>query len=420
MSFVEMQIESDPQKKPKKQRYIGARREKYIYKHKSITEGEKETMETEKERSYEDRTESFVSLPLDLTIDILLRLPAKSIGRLRCVSKLWLTMTTTSSFVKSFSVHSSARPSLIFCKNGEEKCVFYSFPHHHPRAEKYLHKEETGLPLSTITNENNYIPHQSIHGLIPFGNFECVIIWNPTLKQHVTLPQPKVSKPFISLLGYDPIGDQYKVLCMSLRNKGEDPQIFTMGPRESWRTIIQDSPSHVILYKAIWRCINGVVYYLAARDTIVSFDVRSEKFGVIQIPNMGWRLRTLPCGFIRHRGRLALFSNTSSLLGRISLWILEDAEKHEWSRKDSYLPFVTRKGSITLSFFTLSGETVDDELIYIPMFAGGPFYAIYYDLERNRVRKVEYEGIGEIEFRSHCFPNHIESLMSLNNLFTAP
>ncbi|RID59122.1 hypothetical protein BRARA_F02371 [Brassica rapa] len=377
-------------------------------------------METEKERSYEDRTESFVLLPLDLTIDILLRLPAKSIGKLRCVSKLWLTMTTTSSFVKSFSVHSSARPSLIFCKNGEEKCVFYSFPHHHPRAEKYLHKEETGLPLSTITNENNYIPHQSIHGLIPFGNFECVIIWNPTLKQHVTLPQPKVSKPFISLLGYDPIGDEYKVLCMSLRNKGEDPQILTLGPRESWRTIIQDSPSHVIFYKAIWRCINGVVYYLAARDTILSFDVRSEKFGVIQIPKMGWSLRTLPCGFIRHRGRLALFSNTSSLLGRISLWILEDAEKHEWSRKDSYLPFVTRKGSITLSFFTLSGETVDDELIYLPMFAGGPFYAIYYDLERNRVRKVEYEGIGEIEFRSHCFPNHIESLMSLNNLLTAP
>lgn len=148
----------------------------------------KETMETEKERSYEDRTESCVSLPLDLTVDILLRLPAKSIGRFRCVSKLWSTMTTTPSFIKSFSVHSSARPSLLFFKNEEENCVFYSLPHH-PPAEKYLPKEETGLPLRIQTNKNN-IPHQSIHGLIPFGNSERVIIWNPTLKQHVTLDKP--------------------------------------------------------------------------------------------------------------------------------------------------------------------------------------------------------------------------------------
>ncbi|CAH8391104.1 unnamed protein product [Eruca vesicaria subsp. sativa] len=375
-------------------------------------------------------TESFVSLPLDLTIEILLRLPAKSIGRFRCVSKLWSTMTTTPSFVKSYSVHSSARPCLLYCKNGEEKCVFYSLPHHHD-TEKYLPKEETGLPLRIITNENN-IHHQSIHGLIPVENSESVIIWNPTLKQHVTLPQLKVSKPFISLLGYDPIGDEYKVLCMSLWVKDEDPQIFTLGPGESWRRlIIQDiSPSHVKFYKAIWRCINGVVYYLAADNTIVSFDVRSEKFGVIQIPDMSlrmkglpWGIKILPCGFIRHRGRLALFSYISSLRGRISLWILEDAEKHEWVRKDSSLPFKTLTSLSTgegIFLLRVSGETVDDELIYLPDLAERPFYAIFYDLERNRVRKVEYEGIGEIKFiRSHCFPNHIESLMSLNDLLTA-
>ncbi|XP_018488186.1 putative F-box protein At4g21240 [Raphanus sativus] len=320
-------------------------------------------------------------------------------------------MTTTPSFIKSFSVHSSARPSLLFFKNEEENCVFYSLPHH-PPAEKYLPKEETGLLPRIKTNAN----YQSIHGLIPFRSSKSVMIWNPTLKQHVTLPEPKVSKPLISLLGYDPIGDEYKVLCMSLWNKRENPQIFTLGPRESWRTLIQGSPSRVKFYKGVWRCINGVVYYLAVDNTIVSFDVRSEKFGVIQIPELPCRIERLLCGFVRHRGRLALFSNFSSFSGQISLWILEDAEKHEWSLKDSYLPYVN--GSNTLSFFALNGETIDDELIYLPMFAVGPLYAIYYDLERNRVRKVEYEyeGFGDIEFRSHCFPNHIESLMSLNDL----
>lgn len=132
----------------------------------------------------EDRTVSSL-IPLDLTIEILLRLPAKSIGRFHCVSKLWSSMTTTPHFVKSFAVHSLARPCLLSVKKEEDERGFvYSLPHHHDdpqnrytRVAKYqmmLPKEVTCLPL---TDDNNFmnssdIP-QSVHGLISFGNFEC-------------------------------------------------------------------------------------------------------------------------------------------------------------------------------------------------------------------------------------------------------
>ncbi|KAL0707148.1 hypothetical protein Bca4012_073574 [Brassica carinata] len=51
-------------------------------------------------------------LPRDLTSEILLRLPAKSVGRFRCVSKLWLSITTDPCFIKSFG---TTRPSLLLC-----------------------------------------------------------------------------------------------------------------------------------------------------------------------------------------------------------------------------------------------------------------------------------------------------------------
>ncbi|ESQ37160.1 hypothetical protein EUTSA_v10002880mg [Eutrema salsugineum] len=176
----------------------------------------------------------------DVTIEILLRLSAKSIGKFRCVSKLWSSMTTTPGFVKSFSVHSSARPSLLSFKNEEDKRNYFM--------------DRFDIP-------------QSVQGLVSLANLESVKIWNPTLRQHVTLPQPKVSKPLVSLLGYDPIGSEYKVLCMSL---------ICDDAREDHRPIHCQMKS--------WRCIKGVDYYIKANLTIVSFNVRSEKFGVIQIP----------------------------------------------------------------------------------------------------------------------------------------
>ncbi|KAF8055017.1 hypothetical protein N665_1305s0004 [Sinapis alba] len=49
-------------------------------------------------------------IPLDLTLEILSRLPTKSIARFLCVSKLWSSFTTTlPSFINSF-----ARVSVLF------------------------------------------------------------------------------------------------------------------------------------------------------------------------------------------------------------------------------------------------------------------------------------------------------------------
>lgn len=76
----------------------------------------------------------------------------------------------------------------------------------------------------TYNNNIGYVFNirDSICGLVCCENVDSTIIWNPTLRQNVTLPQPyKITKPLTSLLGYDPIAGGHKVLCTSVSLSSE-------------------------------------------------------------------------------------------------------------------------------------------------------------------------------------------------------
>ena len=81
-----------------------------------------------RERSRDERSQ-VDNIPLDLTLEILSRLPAKSIMRHRCVSKLSSSFTTLPSFIKSFASLSSARPlCLLLTFEFDKKQSVVSFP----------------------------------------------------------------------------------------------------------------------------------------------------------------------------------------------------------------------------------------------------------------------------------------------------
>lgn len=74
-------------------------------------------------------------IPIDLTREILIRLPAKSIVRFRCVSKLWWSITTQQDFINSFVTRQSSIPrqSLLLtfmAKNDQQKQVFCMLSFH--------------------------------------------------------------------------------------------------------------------------------------------------------------------------------------------------------------------------------------------------------------------------------------------------
>ncbi|VVA94017.1 unnamed protein product [Arabis nemorensis] len=229
-------------------------------------------------------------IPLDLIVEILSRLPTKSIARCRSVSKLWSSLTTTPYFISSFATRSLAsRPCamLLFSKGGK-LLVFSSL----------IHKDDPQVDQFTIPNNGYLQRYDSVHGLIHLQTSTELMIWNPTMNRIFTLPklECRYTRGFV---GYDPIDDKYKALYILEGNK---IGILALGGahQESWRILSEGFPRHgdmraKDMRKACVLCI-GVIYYqglsgLPLAHAIMSFDLRSERFTLIQYPNGNYKSR---------------------------------------------------------------------------------------------------------------------------------
>ncbi|KAF3546214.1 hypothetical protein DY000_02003118 [Brassica cretica] len=335
--------------------------------------------------------------------EILSRQPAKSIGRSRSVSKLWSSITTTQGFIKSFAARSSesSQPCDLLIFSKRDKLFVFSFP----QTESYQFK---------IPRDGFLQRYDSVHGLVYLETSTQLMIWNPTMKRFFTLPEPEGSegKYITGSLGYDPIDCKYKALC---HLTGDKIGILTLGSQESWRILSQGFPSHSRRMSDCVICINGVIYYqcfsgLSLAHAIMSFHVRSEKFHLINYPSRDG------CFFVSYEGRLALMVSSNGHSG-IELWILVNAENHEWVYKHFrefiyvYTPF---------SIYTRRGD-----LIHLSSDDWSGFIVIYFDPKENSSRVVKFLGISIDDLKRlrvlgselieglSVVPNHIESLMSL-------
>lgn len=104
------------------------------------------------------------SIPLDLTLEILSRLPAKSIVRSFCVSKLWSSFTKHPSFINFCATRSSARPSLLLTFHKDNKRFVFSFAQHQNLDGSYS-------PVESYHQMDNpkdwtFTQLESVHGLI--------------------------------------------------------------------------------------------------------------------------------------------------------------------------------------------------------------------------------------------------------------
>ncbi|CAA7048075.1 unnamed protein product [Microthlaspi erraticum] len=351
----------------------------------------------------EQESKSTLSLPLDLTSEILLRLPARSVVKFRCVSKLWSSVTTDPCFIKLFQTRSSTRPSLLLCFKRGDNLIVSSFPQH---TDRYHMK---------IPGNYSYLPRmESVHGLICFEDSRNPLVWNPSMRKLLTLTNPNKHKSWkhkTLFLGYDPIEGKYKVVCIRYKKVSYVCRVLTLGSAQesSWRTV-KTNHKHRAYHYTYGRCIDGVIYYLAGIDgspysALMSFDVRSEKFHMIKIPsNIDTDV------LINYKGRIACVDRSKDT----RLWILEDAEKHKWSSQDFLVPLRHRDESLNAIFklkgFTHAGEFIFEEASFFAKSS----YILSCDPVRNSFRRFEFKGVRvENNDKLRAFPNHIETLWSL-------
>ncbi|KAL0741403.1 hypothetical protein Bca4012_082916 [Brassica carinata] len=389
------------------------------------------------------RTSGEGSMPLDLIPEILIDLPVKTLARFICVSKPWSSIIRNRDFVKSYLIKSSSTThpqSLIFTFKSRRhgKHFFFSLSQRQDGDESSLsctasyHMTCHSQPYTAIT--------PSVHGLICYGPPSKLMVYNPSTRRSIALPNVNAHRiRMYHYLGYDPIDGDYKMLCMCRgmhvrmgRGLAHKIQVLTLGNGSSWRMIEDCPPPHSPESPHI--CIDGVLYYGGYLDTstrllrkdhvVTSFDVRSEKFNVINVPT---ERATRFTRMTRYDGKLALmFTGYGGFgcgySGYIELWVLEDAATHEWSNKNFVLPRLACREALFQVFCAIDDS---GEFVLAPETLRAPtFYVLYYDPKNNSMRRVDIEGIADkkqLQFWDDdsdrrtisIFPGHVENLLFL-------
>ncbi|KAG7593521.1 F-box-like domain superfamily [Arabidopsis thaliana x Arabidopsis arenosa] len=321
------------------------------------------------------RGENSDSFPNDLIPEILSRLPAKSIARFRCVSKLWESMLSQPYFTELFHTRSSSNPRLLIGVEQGGVWSFFSSPqpqNHYGKSslvvasDFHMKFSEDRLPFyrsyasGLIYFPNMWISSQNDHVVR--------VICNPSTGQYVILPLDLTTTPrnINGLLGFDPIGKQFKVLVHNRRVNDELVyHILTLGTENlKWREIkfplFCDLSSEMI-------CINGVLYYLTS----------------------------------------------GGFLLKLHMWVLEDVEKHEWTR---YAYTVRAENLIKDNdYINVVGATASGEIVLAKKNACKPFSVLYFNPEKNTLLSVEIQGVGKEEewFDYHSvyyFVDHVEDI----------
>ncbi|CAA7018516.1 unnamed protein product [Microthlaspi erraticum] len=144
--------------------------------------------------------------------------------------------------------------------------------------------------------------------------------------------------------------------------------------------------------------------------TMVCFDVRFETFSFINIDGDMVKFIDRPFFLLSYKGKLGVTGGNAIYRPYFQLWVLEDAEKHKWSKQGFKLQWPHRLLDEE-SRVSVAGMIGSEDIVLSPTHARDPFFIYYYNLERKmftRVR-VQVPGVDESKLcRVYTFPNFVE------------
>ncbi|OVA05242.1 F-box domain [Macleaya cordata] len=373
--------------------------------------------------------------------EILSRLPVKSLMRFKCVCKRWQSLIQDHSFVDLHLTQSQRRPDLLIAVPGEDVVRFFS-------AEDTF---EGGAAIHRIEIPSwGHGALGSINGLICFVDLlePATCIYNLSTREKTPWIKTSVKREKIRLgfdyrqegpvfgFGFDPATKEHKVICMweifrfttkpSYELIGGTAEkickVLTVG-KNTWRRI-DDVPPYMLRGRAIYA--NGSIYRRNAGlrflecpefEVIVAFDVGSEKFRSIPIPNFivdTWDshgkcdLRT--DYLLEINGRIAIVDEITA--HAVRLWIChENKEKmtSRWTENTITLPSVLDGRHLFPDAIPGTNQIV----IQGDSTPRGCLPLFYYDLKKKTYKKVEITGISP-SMESPQIYTFVESLLPVD------
>ncbi|KAK9285171.1 hypothetical protein L1049_024357 [Liquidambar formosana] len=274
---------------------------------------------------------SILQIPDVILIDILSKLPTKTILSCRCACKSLRNVISDPDFVK---IHLLRAPTSLLIPTSERNLYLAEVDEWEIGSVFQLNTH--GLDLY----EKRVIVQHSCNGLICLCDEETnksqFSIWNPILGEYAFLPQAeRGSSCKVSGFGYSPSTNQYKVLRVFQHKGIPKAEIYTLG-MDSWRSI-GDAP-YLNGWSSSNTLLNGALHWIIwdERDdlrSICSFDIGDEKFRTIPSPpwteqNQQHRCNRFKVKLGVHEGCLYLCN--VSIGDQFDMWILKDygVEEH--------------------------------------------------------------------------------------------
>ncbi|KAL8031469.1 hypothetical protein ABFX02_13G027100 [Erythranthe guttata] len=252
-------------------------------------------------------------IPTDILIEILLKLPVKSLIRFTTVAKSWRSIITTPTFIDSHISGGGGNNHTLLLRRYDksDKLEHYSLLKT-TKGESFSASSSSQLEFPFKSQNGYFRIVGSCDGLVCllddlFVNCSSpIVIWNPSVRNHIVLPNPSINPkevPHIAALGFGGVaGDVYKVVRLVYCRKTEDfgfvvpplVEIYSVGTGK-WKKISGvDVRLRVLEYMWNQAFLNGVVHWLAyepidenktTRGSILSFHMGEEVFGEVALPD---------------------------------------------------------------------------------------------------------------------------------------
>ncbi|KAL8505458.1 hypothetical protein ACS0TY_016632 [Phlomoides rotata] len=296
--------------------------------------------------------------------EILPRLPVKPLSKFRCVSKSWCSLIASKSFMKAHlrnSIIFSHHRIVLISDHGLGQCSLHSL-FNEPYTDSIDYTAARGIDVQTDEIDLVGCCNGLVCILLDLTRF---ILWNPTTKKSRNLPDFDNKLKHGAILkhgfGFDELNDDLKVFG-SLHFYETDGTLHTSSKVYSLRSNSwkgdedEDEDSVYVTGKCAGVYVSGKLHWQKQdKCEIVTFDLSSHVFGVIELPSyLGFRY-TSSLGV--HKGCLIAVA-LHPTYKHLDIWLMKEyGVKDSWDKvitvlnyNDSRVFVVGPNGDVLLSY----------------------------------------------------------------------
>ncbi|XP_026457628.1 F-box protein At5g18160-like [Papaver somniferum] len=239
--------------------------------------------------------EYFRILPVEITLDILARLPTEAVLECKLVSKTWNNLVSHPSFSRIHFHHNPPSTAesgklSVLALTGDAKFHYFDYTENHG-----------STPIVRIRRMNLPSPWESVRFVSSCNGLLClsesprsqvtIVICNPITREHVRLPQIKFDCDIDDVYGTSGFGyvsstNEYKVVVI-VSTTVVEVHIYTLGSVNGWRKLEN-------LYEYLLDCIfhwdqgvfaDGALYWKDIEpEMITAFELAEKEFDELLPP----------------------------------------------------------------------------------------------------------------------------------------